>query len=142
MTVTVRIEAHGPIMTMVLDRPSRLNPMSAAMLRDVEAALHSLALACDIVSGSEAHRIGLVAEVTEPGGAAARACELAHELADRSPSSIASIRALLESAEGNSLEAALADEADAVAIAFMAPAFRTALAAFRARARTGSTTHS
>ena len=256
MTATVRLEAHDAIATMVLDRPTRVNAMSAAMSRDIQAALaevaasdaralvirgegsafsagadlqsladdidlddasavrgyvmgwsqnvlalralpmasvaavegpaygggFSLAVACDIVvaastarfntqyvniginpdlgsswtlsravgpalarylmlrgneiSGNEAHRIGLVAEVTEPGGAAARAHELATELAARSPSSIASIRALLESAQVNSLETALADEADAIAAAFATAEFRAALASFRAGKKT------
>ena len=252
MTATVRVEAHGAIVTMVLDRPARMNAMSATMSRDVRSALadiaasgaralvvrgegpafsagadlHSLAddidlddpnavreyvmgwsrnvlslralpmpsvaavegpaygggfsfaLACDIVvaastarfntqyvniginpdlgsswtlprtvgpalarylmlrgneiSGSEAHRIGLVAEVTEPGRAAERAHELAAELAARSPSSIASIRALLESAQQCSLESAVADEATAIGEAFATADFRAALATFRA----------
>jgi 2-(1,2-epoxy-1,2-dihydrophenyl)acetyl-CoA isomerase len=252
MTATVRVEVRGAIATMVLDRPSRMNAMSAAMSGDVHTALtevavsgaralvvrgegsafsagadlHSLAddidlddgravreyvmgwsrnvlalrmlpmpsvaavegpaygggfsfaLACDIVvaaetarfnsqyvniginpdlgsswtlqravgpalarylmlrgneiSGTEAHRIGLVAEVTEAGQAYARAHDLAAELAARSPSSIASIRTLLESAHDNSLENAMADEARAIADAFSTPDFRAALAAFRA----------
>ena len=251
MTATVRIEAQGPVVTMVLDRPARLNAMSAEMSRDVHAALRdlatcgaralvvcgegsafsagadlhsldddidlddtvairdyvmgwsknilalralpmpsvaavegpaygggfSLALACDIViaastarfntqyvniginpdlgsswtlsravgpalarylmlrgnevSGSEAHRIGLVAEVTEPGVAVARAHEVATELAARPSSSVTSIRGLLESAQSNSLETAMADEADGIARAFTTPEFRAALANFR-----------
>jgi len=84
------------------------------------------------ISGVEAHRIGLVAEVTEHGGAAERAHELATELAARAPASIASIRALLVSAQENSLETALADEAEAISAAFATADFRTALATFRA----------
>ena len=260
MTATVRVETRGAIATMVLDRPARMNAMSAAMSRDVHAALaevaasdaralvvrgegasfsagadlHSLAedidlddaaavrdyvmgwssnvlalralpmpsvaavegpaygggfsfaLACDIVvaastarfntqyvniginpdlgsswtlpravgpalarylmlrgneiSGTEAHRIGLVAEVTEAGRASARALELATELAARSPSSIASIRALLESAQHNSLDIAMDDEARAIGEAFATADFRAALATFRAgRAGTEAT---
>ena len=252
MTATVRVERRGAVMTMVLDRPSRLNALSAAMSRDVRFALteiaasgaralvvrgegtafsagadlhsladdidlddaaavrdyvmgwssnvlalralsmpsiaavegpaygggFSLALACDVViaastarfntqyvniginpdlgsswtlprtigpalarylmlrgneiSGTEAHRIGMVAEVTEPGHASARAHELADELTARSPSSVASIRALLESAQRSTLESAVADEATAIAAAFATPDFRAALTAFRA----------
>lgn len=260
MTSTVRLEGSGAVVTMVLDRPSRLNAMSAAMSRDVQSALteiaasdaralvvrgegtafsagadlHSLdddidlddsaavrdyvmgwsnnvlalralpmpsiaavegpaygggfsfALACDVViaastarfntqyvniginpdlgsswtlprtvgpamarylmlrgnevSGTEAHRIGMVAEVTEPGRASARAHELAEELARRSPSSIASIRALLESAQHSTLEAAMAAEAAAIGAAFATPDFRAALTTFRAgRAETEAT---
>jgi 2-(1,2-epoxy-1,2-dihydrophenyl)acetyl-CoA isomerase len=260
MTGTVRLEVRDQVATMVLDRPARMNAMSAAMSRDVRAALvevaasgaralvvrgegaafcagadlHSLAddidlddaaavqdyvtgwsgnvlalralpmpsvaavegpaygggfsfaLACDIVvaadtarfntqyvniginpdlgsswtlpravgpalarylmlrgneiSGIEAHRIGLVAEVTEAGRATARAHELASELAARSPSSIASIRALLESAHGKSLESAMADEARAIGAAFATADFRAAIATFRAgRAGTEAT---
>jgi 2-(1,2-epoxy-1,2-dihydrophenyl)acetyl-CoA isomerase len=251
MTATVRVEAQGPVVTMVLDRPARLNAMSAEMSRDVHAALlelatcgaralvvrgegsafsagadlysldddidlddtvavrdyvmgwsnnvlalralpmpsiaavegpaygggFSFALACDIViaattarfntqyvniginpdlgsswtlsravgpalarylmlrgnevSGSEAYRIGLVAEVTEPGVAATRAHELATELAARPASSVASIRALLDSAQGNSLETAMLNEADGIARAFATAEFRAALASFR-----------
>jgi len=252
MTATVRVEGHGAVVTMVLDRPARMNAMSAAMSRDVRSALaeiavsgaralvvqgegrafsagadlHSLAddidlddaaavrdyvmgwsgnvlalralpmpsvaavegpaygggfsfaLACDIVvaastarfntqyvniginpdlgsswtlprtvgpalarylmlrgnelSGSDAHRIGLVAEVTETGRASERAHELAAELAARSPSSIASIRALLDSALHSPLESALADEAAAIGAAFATADFRAALSNFRA----------
>jgi 2-(1,2-epoxy-1,2-dihydrophenyl)acetyl-CoA isomerase len=257
MTGTVRVEVRDAIATMVLDRPARMNAMSAAMSRDVRSALaqvaasgaralvvrgegsafsagadlHSLAddidlddagavrdyvlgwshnvlalralpmasvaavegpaygggfsfaLACDIVvaadtarfnsqyvniginpdlgsswtlqravgpalarylmlrgneiSGAEASRIGLVAEVTETGKASARAYELAAELAARSPSSIAAIRRLLDSAHDNSLEAAMADEARAIAEAFATADFRAALAKFHA-ARAGT----
>ena len=255
MTATVRVEAHGSVATMVLDRPARMNAMSAGMSRDVRVALEvvaasgaralvvrgegpafsagadlhslaedidlddadavrdyvmgwssnvlalralpmpsvaavegpaygggfSLALACDIVvaastarfntqyvniginpdlgsswtlpravgpaqarylmlrgneiSGTEAHRIGLVAEVTEPGRAIVRATELARELADRSATSVASIRARLESAAGVSLEDAMAAEADGIATAFASPDFRRALASFREERR-------
>ena len=255
MTATVRLEARGPVVTMVLDRPGRMNAMSAQMSRDMHDALaelstsgaralvvrgegtafsagadlhsldddidldravavreyvmgwskhilalralpmpsiaavegpaygggFSLALACDIVvaattarfntqyvniginpdlgsswtlpravgpaqarylmlrgneiSGTEAHRIGLVAEVTEPGCAIVRATELARELADRSATSVASIRARLESSAGASLEDAMAAEADGIARAFASPDFRRALASFREERR-------
>ena len=251
MTGTIRVERRGAITTMVLDRPQRLNAMSAQMSSDMHAALteiatdpgralvvtgegsafsagadlhsladelvlddvtavrdyvlgwsqnilalralpipsiaavegaaygggFSLALACDIVvaantarfntqyvniginpdlgsswtlsravgpalarylmlrgnelSGADAHRLGLVAEVTAPGQAGARAHELAAELATRSSSAIATIRRLLESAQTNPLEVAMADEADAIAAAFATAEFHAALAAFR-----------
>jgi 2-(1,2-epoxy-1,2-dihydrophenyl)acetyl-CoA isomerase len=252
MTGTIRVERRGAITTMVLDRPHRLNAMSAQMSSDMRAALaeigadpgralvimgegssfsagadllsladelalndagavrdyvlgwsrnilvlralpvpsiaavegvaygggFSLALACDIVvaantarfntqyvniginpdlgsswtlsravgpvrarylmlrgnevSGADAHRLGLVAEVTDPGRAGARAHELAAELATRSSSAIATIRRLLESGQTNPLEVAVADEADAIGAAFATAEFRAALAAFRA----------
>jgi enoyl-CoA hydratase/carnithine racemase len=84
------------------------------------------------LSGTDAHRVGLVAEVCEPGGAVDRAHELAAELARRSPSAIATIRRLLESGQTNALEVAVADEADAIGAAFATADFRAALAAFRA----------
>jgi enoyl-CoA hydratase/carnithine racemase len=250
MTGTIRVERRGAITTMVLDRPHRLNAMSAEMSSDMHLALvdiaadpgralvvtgagnafsagadllsladelalddavavrdyvlgwsqnilalralpvpsiaavegaaygggFSLALACDIVvaastarfntqyvniginpdlgsswtlsraigpalarylmlrgnevSGADAHRLGLVAEVTEPGHADARAHELAEELATRSPSALMAIRRLLESGQTNSLEVAVADEADAIGAAFATAAFRAALASF------------
>jgi 2-(1,2-epoxy-1,2-dihydrophenyl)acetyl-CoA isomerase len=252
MTGTIRLERRGEITTMVLDRPQRLNAMSAEMSSDMHAALieiaadpgralvvtgeggafsagadlrsladeldlddagavrdyvlgwsqsilalralpvpsiaavegaaygggFSLALACDIVvaattarfntqyvniginpdlgsswtlsrtvgpalarylmlrgnelSGADAHHLGLIAEVTEPGRAGDRAHELADELATRSPSAIAAIRRLLESGQTNSLEVAVANEADAIGAAFATADFRAALAAFRA----------
>jgi 2-(1,2-epoxy-1,2-dihydrophenyl)acetyl-CoA isomerase len=252
MTPTIRVERSGAIVTMVLDRPGRLNAMSAAMARDMQSALaeiaaygggalvvrgegnafsagadlhsladdialddagavrdyvlgwsrnvlalralpmpsiaavegpaygggFSLALACDIVvaastarfntqyvniginpdlgsswtlaravgpalarylmlrgnevSGAEAHRLGIVAELTEPGEAVARAHELAGELAGRSHTAIASIRTLLEAAHNESLEDAMTAEADAIAAAFATADFRAALTAFRA----------
>jgi 2-(1,2-epoxy-1,2-dihydrophenyl)acetyl-CoA isomerase len=255
MTPTIRVEHAGDIVTMVLDRPARLNAMSADMARDMRAALEqiatagsralvvrgeggafsagadlhsladelalddanavrdyvrgwsdnvlalralpmpsiaavegaaygggfSLAIACDIVvaasnarfntqyvniginpdlgsswtlaravgpavarvlmlrgnelSGAEAHHIGLVAEVTAPGGAAARAHELATELAGRPANAIASIRALLDRAERSTLDDAMTAEAEAIATAFATEEFRRALAAFRAGRR-------
>lgn len=252
MTSTIRVERNGAITTLVLDRPQRLNAMSAEMSTDMRAALadiatdppralvvtgaghafsagadlhsladelalddadavrdyvlgwsqnilalralpvpsiaavegaaygggFSLALACDIVvasstarfntqyvniginpdlgsswtlsravgpalarylmlrgnelSGTDAHRLGLVAEVTEPRCAAIRAHELAEELATRSPSAVIAIRRLLESGQTNPLDVAVADEAAAIGAAFATPEFRAALAAFRA----------
>ena len=43
MTATVRVEEHGSIATMVLDRPARMNAMSGEMSRDVRAALSDVA---------------------------------------------------------------------------------------------------
>ena len=43
MTSTIRVERRGAITTMVLDRPHRLNAMSAEMSSDMRAALREIA---------------------------------------------------------------------------------------------------
>jgi 2-(1,2-epoxy-1,2-dihydrophenyl)acetyl-CoA isomerase len=251
MTNTIRVERRGDVVVMVLDRPARMNAMSATMARDMRSALaqiasdggralvvrgegdafsagadlhsladdlalddpqairqyvrgwcenvlalralpmpsiaavegvaygggFSLAIACDVVvasttarfntqyvniginpdlgsswtlarvvgpararwlmllgnelSGAEAHAMGLVAEVTEPGGSAMRALALASELAAKPASAIAAIRSLLDHADAT-LDDAMTAEADAIATAFATDEFRAALAAFRA----------
>jgi 2-(1,2-epoxy-1,2-dihydrophenyl)acetyl-CoA isomerase len=95
------------------------------------ARARALMLRGNELSGDDAYRIGLVAEVTAPGAAAARAHELAVELAGRPASAIASIRALLDRAEQSTLDDAMTAEADGIAAAFATEEFRRALAAFR-----------
>jgi 2-(1,2-epoxy-1,2-dihydrophenyl)acetyl-CoA isomerase len=99
------------------------------------ARARALMLRGNEVSGHQAHQLGLVAEVTAPGEAAARAQALAAELAGRPASAIASIRRLLDRAESSTLDEAMDAEAESIAAAFATEEFRRALAAFRAGRR-------
>ena len=85
------------------------------------------------ISGEEAFRLGLVAEVVDDGTVDERAYELAAELTGRSPGAIANNRRLLDQTFDVDLATAVADEAEGIAELFRQPSFRAALQEFRAR---------
>jgi enoyl-CoA hydratase len=70
------------------------------------------------IDAAEAHRIGLVNEVADSGGALARARELAATLAERAPLSLATAKRLLDRGPTLPLEAGLELERDAVSMLF------------------------
>jgi len=83
------------------------------------------------VRAAEALRIGLVAEVATDEDLLARARAVAVELAGKDADAMAAIRATIDSNLDADLTAALAREADAVALTLGRPAFRAGLESFR-----------
>jgi 2-(1,2-epoxy-1,2-dihydrophenyl)acetyl-CoA isomerase len=82
------------------------------------------------LTAAEAHAWGLVSEVVEAGGLAARAGELAAQLADMPTRGIGMTKRLLDSAVGASLEEQLEREAQLQAAATQTEDFREGVAAF------------
>jgi len=82
------------------------------------------------LTAAEAHAWGLVSEVVEAGGLAARAAELAARLADMPTRGIGMTKRLLDSAVDASLEEQLEREAQLQAAATRTDDFREGVAAF------------
>jgi 2-(1,2-epoxy-1,2-dihydrophenyl)acetyl-CoA isomerase len=82
------------------------------------------------LTAAEAHAWGLVSEVVEAGGLAARAADLAAQLADMPTRGIGMTKRLLDSAVGASLEEQLEREAQLQAAATQTEDFREGVAAF------------
>jgi 2-(1,2-epoxy-1,2-dihydrophenyl)acetyl-CoA isomerase len=82
------------------------------------------------LTAAEAHAWGLVSEVVEAGGLAARAAELAARLADMPTRGIGMTKRLLDSAVDASLEEQLEREAQLQAAATQTEDFREGVAAF------------
>jgi enoyl-CoA hydratase/carnithine racemase len=85
------------------------------------------------VSADEAHAIGLLDRVTEPGGALALATELAGQFGAMSRPAMEAVLRCVDDAAELPLAAGMAREADRVTELFGSPGGREGLAAFVAK---------
>lgn len=92
------------------------------------------------VDAEEAHRIGLLDRLTEPGGAEAEALALAAVLRANSPAALAEIIRCVDDADDLQLDQAMASEADRVTALFSGPQAQEGLRAFIAKRRPDFTT--
>ncbi len=77
------------------------------------ARAKELILTGRVIDADEAWRIGLVAEVVEPGRAVARAHEIGQEIAARGPVAVREAKRLVDASTGLDIEAGLAAELEA-----------------------------
>jgi enoyl-CoA hydratase/carnithine racemase len=77
------------------------------------ARARELILTGRVVDAAEAHRIGLVNEVVQAGGARARANEIAEEIASRGPLAVRAAKRLIDASTELDLDAGLAAELEA-----------------------------
>lgn len=71
------------------------------------AAAKRLVFTAELIDAGAALRIGLVDEMTAPGGLAARAAELAQLVSTRSPISVAAAKAMIDAAGGHGIDEAV-----------------------------------
>lgn len=77
------------------------------------ARAKELTLTGDLIDAAEAHRIGLVNRVVEPGGALAEARSIAERIAERGPLAVREAKRLIDLSQDLDLDAGLAAELDA-----------------------------
>ncbi|HEY1970319.1 MAG TPA: enoyl-CoA hydratase-related protein [Pseudonocardia sp.] len=92
------------------------------------------------VDAEEAHRIGLLDRLTEPGGAEAEALALAAVLRANSPAALSEVIRCVDDADDLALDQALQREADRVNTLFSGPQAQEGLRAFLAKRRPDFTT--
>ena len=106
--------------------------MVMAMLRRAvgEKVAFDLVATGRIVSATEAHHLGLVSRVLDPGAFEAEVAEAAASLATQSPTALALIKRQLYELDGRSFADGIRLGADVNALARATPDFRRAVAAF------------